>query len=462
MPFEFVDNASIDRDARKRIRSHAARGKNVGKTHPSRKRRTALKTQTAEKTGSPTARHFYTTVPLIERQIGDSLSVIPLPVELIPESRTLVQKAFFFLINVPYNPGLSSVVEFVGHKSIWVSFLFQDEAYFHCSIAMCLTAANSLVVTQDDYREAIRHLSASLRLVNERLSGEQALSDTTIASVVAMYQYERLRGQHNQALVHFQGLQRMIELRGGVSRLAQEKPALVQKVFRADIQIALYLGMSTRFSVEEVPGAAAIDWLRQKFGDSRVHHLCQSYPFSMLHTGLQDVLVDIAGFASFLNKDAGDDVKINGHTYHEALLLLGYRLFRQSPLKESRYSSTFEGILHLGLAIFISTFLLSHNHEYPDLPVLRELTLVLAQEDFGEDNAKEEVLLWVLFLGGISLFKGNLDGWLIQRTVQSTKRLGLQSWDDVCQVFSKSTLPWVRTLHDSSGRYLWDQLHPFQ
>jgi hypothetical protein len=85
---------------------------------------------------------------------------------------------------------------------------------------------------QEDPTEAIRHLSHTFRLVNERLSGNDAVSDSTIAVVVSMAQYERLQGHYCQGLIHIKGLQRIIELRGGISQLAKTSPALVPKIFR--------------------------------------------------------------------------------------------------------------------------------------------------------------------------------------------------------------------------------------
>jgi hypothetical protein len=78
----------------------------------------------------------------------------------------------------------------------------------------------------------MRHLSYTLRLVNEKLSGNEALSDTTMAIVIAMTHYERVQGRYRQGFIHFKGLQRMIELRGGISQLVTDKPRLAQKVFR--------------------------------------------------------------------------------------------------------------------------------------------------------------------------------------------------------------------------------------
>ena len=93
-------------------------------------------------------------------------------------------------------------------------------------------AANPGLVSQQDFIEAMRHLSRAFRLVNEKLSGNEALSDTTMAVVISMTQYERLRGQHRQGLVHLDGLLRMVELRGGISQVMSTNPPLAQKIFR--------------------------------------------------------------------------------------------------------------------------------------------------------------------------------------------------------------------------------------
>lgn len=78
----------------------------------------------------------------------------------------------------------------------------------------------------------MRHLSNTLRLVNVKLTGNEALADGTLAVIVGMTQYERLRGEYRQALVHFAGLERIIELRGGISQLLVHSSEIAQKIFK--------------------------------------------------------------------------------------------------------------------------------------------------------------------------------------------------------------------------------------
>ena len=70
---------------------------------------------------------------------------------------------------------------------------------------MCVTVLNNLLITQEEPKGATYHLSQAFHLVNERLSGNEAISDTTLAVVVIMAQYARIQGQYRQGLVHLDG-----------------------------------------------------------------------------------------------------------------------------------------------------------------------------------------------------------------------------------------------------------------
>ena len=93
---------------------------------------------------------------------------------------------------------------------------------------MSLVVLNTLPPDQ----EALRLLAFTFRLLNGKLSGDDALKDPTIAAVVSLCSYERLRGEYKKSLIHLNGIQRMVELRGGMSLLTMSQPGLTQKIFR--------------------------------------------------------------------------------------------------------------------------------------------------------------------------------------------------------------------------------------
>jgi hypothetical protein len=157
--------------------------------------------------------------------------------------------ALSFISGSQNNRELGIALDATGsHTSMWVQFMFLDEACaysflsfrrvfnkwtdFHCVMAMCVTVLNNFLVEQEDAAVAIRHLSQTFRLVNKRLSGNDAASDMTVAVVVVMAQYSRLQGQYHEGVVHLEGLQRMIELRGGISQLAKSEPGLTRMIFK--------------------------------------------------------------------------------------------------------------------------------------------------------------------------------------------------------------------------------------
>lgn len=79
-----------------------------------------------------------------------------------------------------------------------------------------------------DYRH---HVSMALRLMNERLSTTDGLSDASLASVMMLCLLSSIREEPWQTSIHFDGLCRMIDLRGGMEALSGN-PALAEKAHR--------------------------------------------------------------------------------------------------------------------------------------------------------------------------------------------------------------------------------------
>lgn len=75
-------------------------------------------------------------------------------------------------------------------------------------------------------------MSQAYRLINQQLSGHEALSDATIAVVATINIYDRLYGDPQKAMVHLNGVTRMVALRGGIGELAKRNFVIAEKVFR--------------------------------------------------------------------------------------------------------------------------------------------------------------------------------------------------------------------------------------
>lgn len=98
-------------------------------------------------------------------------------------------------------------------------------------MATALLCLDKVVSKPKGKAQALRHASHTLRLVQQKISSQSAVTDLTIAAVISMAQYEHHRDQFQQEYVHVQGLWQMAQLRG-ISNLITDPSGLGQKLLR--------------------------------------------------------------------------------------------------------------------------------------------------------------------------------------------------------------------------------------
>ncbi|KAL3489893.1 hypothetical protein BJX62DRAFT_238712 [Aspergillus germanicus] len=471
MPFEFIDNnAPIDRASRRRIRSRAATGKNANRTLARPSKAHLLKNPAASSTPfkAPTSLHKAREnqqdqedlIVEIGRPVDDGLEF---PIRVRPESRYLVREALFFFTNIRHNPQLDgALVTPDNMRTLWVQYFFQDEAYFHCSVATSILCSKNRV---DETAQGMRHIAHTYRIVQERLNGKEATSDMTIAILVIMSQYDRLQGQYMRGFIHVQGLYRMAQLRGGIVKLSRECWGIAQKLLRADLEYALQLGSKTLF------GDDGIEALRE-MGFPYVDHGEQvdlgdgseldSFLKQNLRTELWAVFTDLRHLGVMLNDaSAGHRRKLDGVDFHCSILLLGYRILKLNPLAETLGTtmSDLENVIHLSLLAFLVTFLTGLDHRILDKPLLSRRLRAAIKMPPASNNSRQQsqlvqrVIMWSLFVGSAAVFKYSEDEWLNPTTQATMQALGLYAWEDAKKVLTG--FPWVDALHDRAGIVLY-------
>ncbi|TGO37416.1 hypothetical protein BHYA_0098g00400 [Botrytis hyacinthi] len=430
MPFEFINNATINHAVRKRIRSHVALGRNAGKklVRPSKMTPAGMK-------------HVVTSacIDLTRAQIGSS----HLEQNDSEENTT-------YEIERPVGDNIPCL-SFPDHS-------FKDKRMIqrslHCGVAVSVTALNNIVLNQEDPKIAMHHLSLAFRLINDKLSGNEAASDTTIAVVLTMSHYYRLQGQVIQGLVHLQGLERMVKMRGGISNLRRKQPTLAQKIFRADLEHSLHSGTYTRYTVQDIESndtfctreSRNLDFYKNK----AITCALVSLPLS---TELLTLLVDTITFTLLLNDAVvGRAPPLGGHKLHNTLLFLGYSLLSMYPLGDCRPKSSLENAIHLGLVSFISTFMRGLDGKVPVNPLLASLLRFSTQQLSKRQCGSPEALLWLLLMGKASIFESLDDTWLASDISHTMQVLNLQNHTDVQRKLE--SFPWVYALHDKEVRPL--------
>lgn len=100
---------------------------------------------------------------------------------------------------------------------------------YYCNIALMQTCNEMYCNNGNSSPKALYHLSQTFNHVTRLLAGPDALSDAAIMIVVSLVSSELIRKGYGDLKVHLSGLQKMIQLRGGLSKL-EGNPALLLKV----------------------------------------------------------------------------------------------------------------------------------------------------------------------------------------------------------------------------------------
>lgn len=100
---------------------------------------------------------------------------------------------------------------------------------YHVIIAVAEACNSYLNGGGDSSPKALYHRQRTLSLVAERLAGKDALSDSTLGVIVMMIVQEQMRKVVPEAHIHYEGLKRLIEARGGLEQLEQS-PTLLLKI----------------------------------------------------------------------------------------------------------------------------------------------------------------------------------------------------------------------------------------
>lgn len=115
-----------------------------------------------------------------------------------------------------------------------------------CSIAL-MDACNEFFLGGNlDAPRGLHYLSQVLNLVNGRLRSKDALNDSTLALVVSLILQEEMRNEMSRADVHFAGLKKMIQLRGGLEQLEGNKTLVLKVCKYAFPSFCLPLGHSPK------------------------------------------------------------------------------------------------------------------------------------------------------------------------------------------------------------------------
>ncbi|KAF4339746.1 Argininosuccinate synthase [Fusarium beomiforme] len=460
MKFQFVDNDSVNKaGSRKAIRSHVMKGKNLGRTIQGRgKRHVAPQLNNASKSpdqvkkngnveeerkdlgGGVDSDGSVLLFPEItdtdngylinNPYAGKEYTYFSFPVQFTPSMRYYVYEFNTSVCNAIYPFAFCRPTDEIG--SPWFKFMLSDPACLHCLLAMAATYLNLLrnVSTPNlESLEATRHFSQALHLMNPRLSDPSAAQkDSNIAIIISLAIHSNITQNLSASAMHLQGLQNLLAFRqGGISNVRECNRALLHKICRTDIELAVAQGTCTRFGNAGLTAAAA--------GPMSARNL--AYPMNQTSEFLRQVTRELLALCRRPGR-----AKMTGLQYQDVLISMWQRLVDFAPLGGTRPQDLMDDVWQLALLAFLVTvtWLLMEHVENRVLP--------LRGEEYGP------LWFWVVFVYGLSLADENCDKRILEAIWETSQNLGIRTWDDLKHKIKP--FPWIGIVHDVPGRALWE------
>jgi hypothetical protein len=217
---------------------------------------------------------------------------------------------------------------------------------------------------------------------------------------------------------------------------------------RLDVELSLQTGCPTLFPNDAIAPANYVS------SDSRVIRE------QLLGTSsrLSSIMLSVVSFAGLLNgRERKGRTKLDPLSYTETIVSLLYRLIEVAPLRQPRplLGGLYDDVTHLAMLAFMTTLLPEYGHNDSSYLLLSD-SLESAIQNLHFTSAETQdsgssLLLWALYIGGVSVLKRKDHRWLILDTCE---RLDLHDWPAVLRQLCG--FPWIHTLHDVPGRSLWE------
>ena len=170
-----------------------------------------------------------------------------------------------------------------------------------------------------------------------------------------------------------------------------------------------------------------------------------------MNTSLQQILLDVTNVACLFNLiDAGS--KLDPVVFQEIIISIGDRLVRFHALGDSPLGMKLEAAYHIGLIVFLTTlFIQIGRRRFLKYGLVGQCLKEVIKRGLDEDD--NDLLLWLLFIGGISVLGGADQPWVVLEILKATSSMDIANWTELHKRLSR--FPWINNLHNAAGEALW-------
>ncbi|KAI0424454.1 hypothetical protein F5Y09DRAFT_324341 [Xylaria sp. FL1042] len=479
---------------RKLIRSHVMKGKNLGKMRPlgsrrhlnsadtrenvtlqlsssgvssyGRGNRNASSSRISSSSAPHTERHTGIRVPeSIPPRFGSVASTMCLADSTMKPERVEVVLQFSTIAKQLLFP-METCIFFDRRAENWIAPLALDPAFLHASIFASLYLFDA-ILPQGSSRETHRimyHYHKTVSILRKRLlfdDDEVRLSNNTVNVVLRLAGHAFSAGDLKSAMNHMQGIQRIVNLRGGLSSFRGNEK-LAAEILRSDLGIVMHSGSNPVL----FRGVARRDTYYQMypklslFLDKR-HSLHSSTAGLFISTSAatHDIELDgqltlawstMSDFCSVINLAADSEQKIDVETFLHSMSSIMYNLL------DMNFESCFwKESIRLSLLSFSCSVFLPWRHlgmKYPHLNSILRRHFTKLKESIPSFPPK--LVMWLLMACAVTIID-EFDGAWLHRLLREVANLcGIHCWEQLQDMLM--SVMWIGIVHDKPGKRVFD------
>ncbi|KAI8631890.1 hypothetical protein F5Y19DRAFT_422438 [Xylariaceae sp. FL1651] len=439
-----------DPDTRKFIRRHVMLGKNRGKVIPHRRKPTRKAKATIgssiQQSSLPLSQEA--SLSKIPPQIGSDLSSLAWADSVDISTIAGIMEFSNFTKKSMYK--IEIYIDFPRKDIQWLEPMLSDAAWLHI-MAFSSRAFFDVLQrrsTQLTDHWASPHFASALRLLRERLLGDDqsdAITNSTIQVVIALATHASLQGQYEVAKCHMLGLQRIVELRGGIDAF-RSYPKLILTILRSDIGLSLHSGTAPLFSQDPL---ADHQWPYPQTAFSHIQD--DYYPnilFSVSSSSLDCLDHELnqawrvlRSFSLQVNNAAFTNSRLSRELLLDTMTSVMYRLlylrFTPASLNE---------VVRLSLLAFCSGVFIQWQQGIPMGPTYFPISFQESLAHFRRADDLPYFMLWVLMVGAMAVFSEDDNMWLRPWLKTNMKLCGVDSWNGMRAILH--SFLWIDMVHE--------------
>jgi hypothetical protein len=247
----------------------------------------------------------------------------------------------------------------------------------------------------------------------------------------------------------------MIEVRGGMSEL-KGNHALMEKVQRIDVDLALQLGWAPRLgdSAKTLDAIVPIFYNPAFEVRSPLMNAARNADLEVFSATQNMMKVSRIFNSSVAAK------KLGATAFQDIITTTLYDLLNIRAINGPRSDMhPVANTIHLALLSFMTTLLLQFGRQRRLRYELLATKLMKALDNPKFQAAVDPAThLWLLVMAGISVLSKHHRIWLKPRLAEAIEQFGVTDWSFAKRLLSK--YPWIGELHDQPASKLWDTCFP--